>query len=224
MGKIGTLFDAWSTRLANTAALWSILPGGVVGLVTAYLASGVGWISQFGAFGWWSAGLAAFFLTTAASLLAATAREKGVYAAIERERARAPGVVNPTDRNFVRKRIRLGNLVRPSTNYVKDKVFTDCQLIGPGSVVFEAGDNFSGVNLINCNWVVVKNDAYMYNITRFQNLSFNGGDVSDITFYIAERDISWLRQYPVYVFNTTGDAILDQRSPPKPNQTVYQNG
>ena len=207
------LVDKWSGRLSSAYTLWPLVPAGIVSGLFAYLSTGVDWISQWGAFGWAGAGLVAFFVFASGIALTGLAREKWVLAGIERQRAKAPDAINPVDKAFIGKRIRLTDLVRPSTNYIRNKTFTDCQLVGP-MLVSLGNSSMVGSGFINCNWVVVRHDATIWGAIEFQDVVVRGGDISDVTILVHEAQLSFLKHIPAQVLNRTGDPEIDARGVP----------
>lgn len=193
------------------ATFWQILvPASVVAVVSGWLSSTIEVISQYGAFGWWTVGLAAFGFTTSALYLAALTREKWIYAGIARERAKAGDAINPLEKEFHRHRIRLSDMVRPSTNYIRDKSFTDCQLIGPMTVNLD-GCDITQAGFINCNWLVCKDDAKIFNAITMKNIVIRGGDMSDLTIVVPASQLDFLRSLPAVPMNLTGDVEIDAR-------------
>lgn len=58
-------FDRWLSRAGSAVSFWAFMPAGAVAVLSAYLSTGVAWIDQFGAYGWFSSGLVAFLLLLA---------------------------------------------------------------------------------------------------------------------------------------------------------------
>src|SRR5262245_596403 len=117
--------DEWVGRFANWFSLWTFLPVSAVtaGTITAWIASGTAWIDQFGARGWWIAGLIGSLLALLIILTGTVARYVWVRASILRRWARHIDTVNPLDPEFHRKRIKLGDLAHPVTRFVRNKRF-----------------------------------------------------------------------------------------------------
>lgn len=125
----------WGGRFTNALTLWSVLPPSVVGLLTAYLSSGVAWISQFGGFGFLLSGLIGFAVTSFG--LSQAARWK-LYRVEAKNRARLMGDGSPFDpmaRVYENKRIYLRDLAPLGRRQVRGKTFINCEIIGPGTAV-----------------------------------------------------------------------------------------
>lgn len=122
-------------RGADALAFWSLVPSGGIAVVSGYLSTSVGWISQFGAFGWFSVGLFAFLASSASFALIAKTKLWRLQA---KERARIMGDSNPFDpmaRVYENKRLYLRDLAPVGRKKVIDKRFIGCEIIGPGTAV-----------------------------------------------------------------------------------------
>ena len=223
MGKaISSVIEKWSGRASNAYTLWPLVPAGVVGGLMAYFSTGIAWIDQFGMFGWAATGLISFFTFSAAVFLLGSARERWVYAKIARDKALPPDAVNPVEREFTKRRIKFSDFVRPSTAYVENKLFTDCEILGPLILALDHAVTFSGVGFINCNWVVVRSDRPIHGAVSLRNVEFRGGNLSDMTILISENELDVLRRLPTPSITRTGDEEIDGRELLKGR--VYQNG
>jgi hypothetical protein len=211
MGKITIRerVDNWLSRASTAYTLWPLVPVGIVSGAVAYSSASVEWINQFGNFGWSIVAIVTFFVLSLTLLLVAYAREKWTYAKIAREKAAPSDAVNPIDSEFTKRRIRLVDLVRPSTQYIRKKTFTDCQLLGP-MMVSPTRSEFSGVTFINCNWVVAK-PGRVYNVIKLEEIKVRGGDMSDLTIVVSEGDLEMIRSLDISPMNRTGDEEIDSR-------------
>lgn len=57
MAKAPSKIERSLATASSVYTFWPLLPAGLVGVVTGYLSSTVGWINDLGWFGWWSASL-----------------------------------------------------------------------------------------------------------------------------------------------------------------------
>lgn len=129
------VFDRWFTRLSNALGFWAVVPPSLVAIVSAYLASTVDWINDYGAWGWFMSGLVAFLLASVSFSLIARTRLWRVEA---RSRARVLGDSSPFDpmaRVYENKRLFLRDLAPLGRRLVIGKTFINCEIIGPGAVV-----------------------------------------------------------------------------------------
>lgn len=125
----------WLNRTKDALGLWALLPPSLVAIVSAYLANGVSWINQYGAWGWFMSGLAAFLTSSVAFALIARTK---IWRVEARSRARTIGDSSPFDpmaRVYENKRLYLRDLAPLGRRQVIGKTFINCEIIGPGAVV-----------------------------------------------------------------------------------------
>ena len=185
MGIRATI-ERWFGRAGNAASIWPLVPAGIVGVVMGYLSSGVAWINQFGAFGWFATGLLGFLIAAFALAGVGLAREKWALAQAARKWGREVDTVNPLAPSFDRKRIRLVDLAHPITSRIVGKQFTNCELLGKSDVVLTGGI-VSGASFINCDFVVVRDDAILRNAIILDHCTVIGGELVSCTFYMKQE-------------------------------------
>lgn len=128
-------FGRWLNRVRDALGLWALIPPSFVALVSAYLSTSVGWISQYGAWGWFMSGLVAFLVSSVAFALIARTK---IWRVEARSRARTLGDSSPFDpmaRVYENKRLYLRDLAPLGRRQVTDKTFINCEIIGPGTAV-----------------------------------------------------------------------------------------
>ena len=213
MGKITIRehVDSWLGRASTGYTLWPLLPVGIVSGLSAYFSAGVTWINQLGPFGWLLVAMLSFGFLSVALLALSITHEKWVYAKITREKAAPSDAINPIEKEFTKRRILLTDMIRPSTMKIKDKIFTDCELMGPIMILPQSGTEFLRTTFINCNWVVVK-QGIIYNAVSLVDVKVRGGDISDATILICENDLETIRKLGVATINRTGDIEIDKRT------------
>lgn len=126
------ILGRWGDRAGAALTLWSVLPQSLIAVVTAVLATSVSWISQFGAFGIFTAGLVGFVL---ASVGLAQATKWRLYRHELKQRAKISGDSSPFDPMatvYENKRLYLRDLAPMGRRYVVAKRFINCEIIGPG--------------------------------------------------------------------------------------------
>lgn len=127
--------DRWFNRLANTVSFWTIVPPGILAVVSAVLASGVGLINQFGAWGWFTAGLVAFFLSSVAFALIARTKLWRFEAKRTALLAGDGSPFDPMASVYEGKRLYLRDLAPAGRNLVVGRTFINCEIIGPGTII-----------------------------------------------------------------------------------------
>jgi hypothetical protein len=186
MGKVSAFFDRW---LGRGSAVWSfggpIVPGTLGAVVTGYLSSWVSWISQWGAFGWWCAALAGGIATSVIYVAGAVARDLYSTARSKEKWAREVDSINPMDKVFHGRRIRLADLVHPIRKNIKDKNFADCELIGPANIVFRGNGHFTDGLFLNCDVVIMKDgDVTLNNVVILENCTITRCEIFEVTLIV----------------------------------------
>lgn len=134
--RIQRLLDRIESRVALWTALAQGLPVMSVGFISGWLSTGVEWINQFGWFGWWAAALTGALVAALILLFMALLRQSWIKASAIRSWSQNKGdAINPLDREFIRRRINLLDLVSPINNAIIGKRFIDCELLGPANLL-----------------------------------------------------------------------------------------
>lgn len=175
MGITSNTFDRWLSRGSGLYGLWPIVPAGA-SLGMAWLSSTVGWINQFGAFGWASTGILTFFLVSAALALIGVWREKWVASWATKNWNLRTDTINPLQSTFESQRIKISEISHPVKNNIENKSFNHCELFGP-DVIILVGCTLNGVGFVNCDTVVVKDGATVKNVKVIENCNFFGGTI-----------------------------------------------
>lgn len=178
--------DLWLSRSANVATFWTLAPAGAVGVIAAILSRGVAAIDAYGPFGWLMAGLVAFLLFAAATLAAGLAFDRFASAMARRKWSRDVDSVNPLDPEFHRKRLKLSDLVHPLSGRIKKKRFVDCQLLGPANLAMVGNGQVTNVNFANCDIVIVRDEAAIFNGVMLQDVEMIGGEILKCTVYVSQ--------------------------------------
>ena len=214
-------------RVESRIALWTILQGGGVvtfGAITAWLSTGVDWINQYGAFGWWVAGLLGALVALLLLLGVAWLRYAWIRGGAIREWKRRADTVNPLDNEFHKVRIKLSDFENPYRPIVKGKRFTGCELIGPANMTLKhTGIHESGFS--RCDLVAIQPAKPSNTITLFENCHFINCVFYGVTIFVnAESmheiqhisgDYPWLNVPPA----TTTASPVESPSPPSPLST-----
>lgn len=193
MRRIAQFFDSWSSRAANAAAIWPLLPASVVGVVTGFGSQSIEWISQFGWFGWWCAFLVGFFFSAAGLAVVGYAREKFALAKAQQRWSKEVDAINPLDEVFVNRRINIRDLAHPVTKRISSKTFRSCELFGPENIILASG-HMSGVAFADCDVVVVKDNASLTNLKVFEDCSMTGGVIWNCTIFVTQAAFEAFRQ------------------------------
>lgn len=135
MGKIAEIYDKWSTRGINAASAWALLPASVIAVLSAWLSTGVERIAALGAFGWFSAGLIGFFLSSVGFALISRTKLWRIESKRQAMLLGEGSAFDPMARVYENKRLYLKDLAPLGRNNVDRKKFVNCEIIGPGNIV-----------------------------------------------------------------------------------------
>lgn len=215
MGNFLSRFDSWSGRASTVATFWPMLvPAGVGAVILGYLSMSVGWINKYGAFGWATTGLLAFVLISAGLALVGYGRHRWEMAKASRKWATDVDAINPLDNEFHKKRIKLADLRHPVRRQIEGKKFTDCQLMGPTNLFLSHNMNLTNAAFLNCDLILTKNKAQIFNVTELTNCEIIGGEIVEATIYVHPSVFQSFKDMPgVRFVNQTEDVEVDARQP-----------
>jgi hypothetical protein len=193
--KISATVDRWLSRVSGIYSFWPLLPTGAAAVVSGLLSRQIGWIAQYGAFGWWSAALCGFTIAAAGLLFAVKIWEVVQNANAAREWARRVDSVNPLRTAFVDERISIRDLAHPINHRIKGKTFTNCELIGPDNMVF-MNDCSLKCGFMNCDFVIVEDNAYVHNVKVFDSCNVIGGTIWNCSVFLPQSVFETIRHTP----------------------------
>lgn len=215
---MGKFIDKWLSRFANGLALYPFVPAGLLAVIAGYLSTGVSWISQFGAFGWFAAGFATFLLSSLAFAAFARARLWRIDAWHRARLLSDSSPFDPMASVYQDKRLFLRDLAPAGRNFVVGKTFINCEIIGPGTakLATRSGEHkpwpVLSNNLMHYTDIVESDpEAKPENAVFFPDCSFQGCHFFSLTllFDVREDGIGWnwiTRDYrqPILTDQTAG--------------------
>lgn len=203
----------WGRRLAW---LWALLvPSGIVGIVTGWIAYGTHWLNQYGAIAWWVAGLAGFMISSFALGGFAWLRLLWIKGSAIRKWKRDVDSINPLDSEFTKQRILVRDIANPITRFIEEKKFTDCELIGPANIFFVSDVEMYGTGFVNCDLVPVRNNVAMANVIGLKKIKMTHGRVYNCTiFFPLELSDKMLSVPNSIAVALTGNLAYDSRKSP----------
>ena len=193
MRKVTAAFDRWLSRTSAAYSFWPLIPSGLIAILTAYISTSINSISQFGLFGWWSAGLIAFFLASVSFMALGLGREKMALARATANWPITTGYVNPLRTHFSAERLVIRDLAHPVTNKIVAKTFTDCELFGPANIVLTGGGSANGVAFLNCEFLVVKDKVFTSNVLILENCHLIGGSLWNAVVFMSQEFFDKMR-------------------------------
>ncbi|TXR48535.1 hypothetical protein [Phyllobacterium endophyticum] len=185
--KLQRFLDRTESRLALYYAI-----GGTsaTGIFTAWVASYSNWVSQFGVIGWWMTGLAGSLAMSIIILCGyliklAAVRSKAVKGWTERV-----NTFNPLDTNFFRLRMKLLEMADPVTGRIRGKSYTDCDLLGPGIILFYGKCNLTNLGFFGCDVFILKPSVFIQNVIVMEDVNITGGRISGATILIGDEMVA----------------------------------
>lgn len=167
--------DRWLGRLSGAYTFSPLLPAGLVGVVFGFLSQGVEWISQFGLFGWLSAGICAFAITGFGFATVARAQLWRVESKGRTQLSGESSPLDPMEPIFRNKRIKIIDLINPYDQVVLNKKFIDCEIIGPANILIMFNrSKFHNNNFERSDSIEIRDDAIPQNATNIVECDFEG--------------------------------------------------
>lgn len=158
-------------------------------------------INSWGPVGWGGIGIASgasiYIATTLGYWLYASAKSRRMAARFQ-ERVLSTALINPLARTFTNQRIKVHDLCPPIGGAIRDKVFVDCEIVGPANVLF-LSCNLSNNGGEGVDGSITKNGVLPKNGVAFINCSFSGCKFYLMTFMVPEE-----LYYSFSLYNWTG--------------------
>lgn len=125
--------------------------------------------------------------------------------------------INPIDREFHRKRIRISDVALPLTGYITGKRFIDCEINGP-VILHMTSKNVLVRNIFhNCDIVYVPNDRLVNTAIVVDSNEFTGCQWYKCTIYTTEETAEWFKIIDgINFISLTGDSEFDTPQLPEP--------
>lgn len=192
MPKFAAITDRWLSRASGIYSFWPLVPSGILAVITGYLSSSVAWISQFGAFGWWSVGFLAFMLSGIAFAALGVGRERWISARAAARWNLTVDTVNPMADTFQDQRIRISDIAHPITKRIEGKTFLRFELFGPDNITV-SGSNMVGVHFNDCEFVIIKDGGAVKNVKLLDRCTFTNGAIWNCTIFMSQDDFQHMK-------------------------------
>lgn len=214
MQKIFRFIDRLTDRIAYWhGTYWILASSSAMGVITGWLSTGVTWISQFGFFGWWLAGLLGALVTAMFLMIIAWVRYAWVHASAKNKWANQVDDFNPLDKEFQRRRLKIADLAEPITNSIRGKRFIDCDMVGPANIFLWNNININGFELVDCTVVVLCPDKngglHPGNAVRFSSIEMYNCRLFGVTVMIPPQLVHVFQDTGVTFASFTGRPEID---------------
>jgi hypothetical protein len=169
---------AYDRIIGNWAAIVTIASGGGM----TYLASITKWLNHYGPVAWGAVGIGSALVVALITYIMSIAKKYRANAYYLQESAKPTEHVNPLESSFERKRFRVHEFFSSFLLINKGKSFTECDIVGPGSIALIQNCTVTDAHLLQCDIVVVKAglntilgaagfDTAIFNRCRFFNVT-----------------------------------------------------
>lgn len=136
--------------------------------------------------------------------IAAWGRGKWVRSRYDARMLAQGGAVDPLEKTFERKRIYLNEFCLPSHPLVENKSFIDCEIIGPGNIIFVSNNSINQGKYPICDAVWLKEDAIPSgNYFLVSECVFRGCNFTRITFFVPNHETEMFRNYSLVKWITS---------------------
>lgn len=222
------LGDRLLSFFTNAYVVWGMLGAGS-GSVTAWAAYATQIFDQYAPFSWVLAGFIGPLIVFVIYALFSYAKVRMQLVRI-RSMISESDFINPLDKTFESRRIHIVVMAPPIAGPIKDKIFVDCDIVGPANAFFFncTFHNNSGEAL---DAVIVKDQKIPKNVFAFLNCSFANCRFYAVTFMVPEKfyndfqrhgwiNLNWITDIPEVQLNLG----LIPQSQPDDNRSLEGTG
>lgn len=186
-GNVDRFFSSleWRWSLANL--FWGIGALGSV-VLPAWAVKTMELFASYSPLSWVLAGFIGLVLWCACFLVYAVAHTLYVKSRFNARSMNSGQFVDPMAKIFERKRVFLNDFCLPTSPVIQDKVFVDCEIIGPANIFLAIGNRVDEILLPNCDAVVLPPNASFANGYTLFNTSFRRCSFQRVTFFLSEQE------------------------------------
>jgi hypothetical protein len=163
-------------RTESRWALYQLLlgTGGALsgGGLYAYGIYATEWLAAYGPIAWVMGCSVGALLGVLLVFLIVAIRGRLIRSAAVRQMSIVPKSVNPLEKRFEKASIRLLDFVNPLSPIVDHKEFIDCEIYGPGVLIFWNRTTFQNCHFLECDKIKLTQPATMYSGLAFQDCFF----------------------------------------------------
>ncbi len=188
-GFLSNLFSEAEWRIS----LWYLVFG-VGGLaasisIPAWAVSTMDMFQQYQPLSWVIAGFSGAALWATIYFVIAISASIRVRAKYNSDMRKRGSFIDPMAKTFHDQRIYLSDLCLPSHPYVSEKMFHNCEIVGPSNIFLRFGNNLRGMKLPYCDAVALgENQNSASNCTIFDDCVFHDCSFKSVTFLFRPDD------------------------------------
>ena len=109
----------------------------------------------------------------------------GEYQFIRAQRQKTEDI-NPLDDTFEKRLMNINVFRTPILEWIENKTFIDCKILGPAVIVFGGDGYFKDTSLKDCELVIIRNDAPVRNAIAFKNTTAKNCTFYNMTILVPE--------------------------------------
>ena len=163
---------------------------------------------SYAPFSWVFSSIFSAFVFTLIYLLYSIASRISAQRELFKSYHNIPVTINPLEQEFIGKRININDFKSPIPGQViSDKLFRNCELIGPAVITFMNGANLNGINFLECDLVVIKTPSQIHNVLPFKKVQILDCKIYNMTIYMdpnvaknfannASGSLNWITEVP----------------------------
>ncbi len=202
------------TGLAERAGGWvvwviggSALGGG--GLM-AWAAYATEWLNEFGPIAWVLAGFVGIFLVLFIWLVVVVVQLLATRRNYFRAISSPTETINPLDDTFIRKRIKMQEFRPPYQKILENKIFKNCEILGPAAVYFSGGYFDGQCQFVHCELLSQKEGEKSYNAIGFENAVFQNCQLFDLIIIATHEVAKELHEKTRIEWRNKDDFVAEQ--------------
>lgn len=184
-------FQRLLDRTESRIALYTVMVGS--GSLMAYLASITALLEKWGAFAWGVSFFGGAIASASILALGTKARANWLVSSAVARSVEA-GAVNAIEDQFEKKKIKATDFHNYHYREHIGKRFRECEINGPGSIIFMGQFVATNGSFRNCQIVVVRDDAVLFGVTAFRDSHFDRCHFFDITLYMTKQTYAGMPQ------------------------------
>lgn len=177
--------DAALSHLERAVRWGPILMASGIGGVFTWFAAATEQINKYGPLSWWAIGLLAALIVMSIYWLWSAARLYIAKRDFSRIKEIEPSSINVLEDHFARVKINIQDFTNPFFEWNDNKSFAHCKIYGPATI-FVVGGIFSNSHFIECEAILIKDDAKIKNAIGFRNLNITDCKLYNITLLVPE--------------------------------------
>jgi hypothetical protein len=175
-----------------------------MGGVSGWAAKATAQLSAYAPFTWVIGALLGSLLFLSGYWLLSKAKEGLMRAELTQRSLALADLVNPLDSTFTNRKIDLSVFKRPLPAMADGKVFVSCEIHCATNLISLGINNIHGCNFLGCDFVVVRENAFIVNAIPLLNSTFNNCLVYGTTFLVPEGAVknfpagpNWITPVPL---------------------------